>query len=281
MAFKRPDHGLLGLSFLACRVLQILSLLVAMSLTARFIAVLVDDMQAPPPPIVGILSVVCFAILYAAITVILYFDAQLPLLAAAGLDGLFFLALMITSIVIGKPLSYASCKASNLRSAGTGEFIESLGDNINKVPEAPTPTPIPNFSPYGAPDGEFDALNVATKTAYAYVTSTVSDAAATVAATLSPGGETQVLGSDGSYYTIKQARSLIRRGSEESEMNTISYTDWIKTSSVSECLMMKAVWGFGIALTILFVFSVACLLFIWKQQREPRAPRKGGEVDCE
>jgi len=263
----RPAHGALGLSFLACRAMQFVCLVVAMSMIARLISVMVDSMQQPPPPLVGVLSVVCFSILYVVITIILYWDGQLPLLPTAAMDGLFFIALMTTSIIIGKPLSYVSCKGP--RSGNAKTFVESLASNLNRAP-TPAPTPTAAFSPYAEVTA---AAQPATKTAISYVTSTISDAAATVAATLAPGSESQVLGTDGRYYSITPSR-LFRRDSEESDMQAISYSAWIRGATKNHCLMMKGVWGFGIALTILFIFSVACLAFIWKRERDPKLPQK-------
>lgn len=53
-----PQHGALGMSFLGCRVLQFISLVVMMGLTAHFISDIADGSQNPPPPIVAILSIV-------------------------------------------------------------------------------------------------------------------------------------------------------------------------------------------------------------------------------
>ncbi len=61
--------------------------------------------------------------------------------------------------------------------------------------------------------------------------------------------------------------SLKIRDVTEAVMNAIDYDAWVRTSGKT-CVMMKAVWGFNIAMTVLFVFSAACLGFLWKRQRE-------------
>lgn len=257
----RPNHGALGLSFLACRALQFVCLIVAMAMTARFISVMIDNMQQPPPPVVGILAVVCFAILYTLISVILYWDRQLPLLPTAAIDGLFFIALMVSSIVIGKPLSYISCKSNNA-SISNAAALAATGAYTPYV------TPAPNT---WTPPTAVEQVKAATTTAVSYVTSTVQNAV--VAATVPPGGKTQVYGSDGQLYSISASR-FVRRHSEESAMRQIAYGTWIKGASTNTCMMMKAVWGFGIALTILFVFSMVCIAFIWKNERMPKKSAK-------
>ncbi|KAF8249078.1 hypothetical protein K440DRAFT_599601 [Wilcoxina mikolae CBS 423.85] len=191
----RPSHGVIGLAFIAARGLQALCLLVTLSLASRFISSMVEAQQAPPSPLIGILCVICFAILYCGTTILLYFDHQLPLIPTAGIDMLFFLALMVSSIVIGKPLSYLSCKA--VAQSTTKELLENIGDRLNQGP-SPTTTP--------------------------------------------------------------------------------DYRSWISSGSVSDCMMMKAVWGFGIALTIMFVFSAVMVAFIWKGEKERGAARKAGEA---
>jgi len=275
----RPNHGVIGHAFLATRGLQILCLLVCMSLAAKFISSMVDAEQAPPQPLVGILCVVCFAILYCAITILLYWDAQLPLLAAAGVDFLFFLALMISSIIIGKPLSYLSCTALT-KPVSTKDFVENVGSKLNQYPST---TPTSTFLTRTAAAATQTATQVAAQAtppppttntptptfavaAVDYTTTTIANAAATVSATLTPGGQQEVRGSDGNMYTIT-GRALLKI--RDISVKTVNYNNWITGGTKSECAMMKAVWGFGIALTIMFVFSAIMCVFIWKANRAP------------
>lgn len=78
---------------------------------------------------------VCIAVLYCAITVILYFDNILPFLISTGLDALFLIALIVLSVIVGKPLSYLNCQVldeiSNASSSAY-DFTSALGNSLNK-----------------------------------------------------------------------------------------------------------------------------------------------------
>ncbi|KAF8543374.1 hypothetical protein BDD12DRAFT_821055 [Trichophaea hybrida] len=269
----RPSHGIIGLAFLAARGLQALCLLVTLSLASRFISSMVEAQQAPPSPLIGILCVICFAILYCGTTILLYFDHQLPLIPAAGIDMLFFLALMVSSIMIGKPLSYLSCQA--IAQGTTKELLENIGDRLNQGPSPTTvataTTTAQAFVPYVAP------TPTTTSTIIEYAATAASNAAATVTATLTPGSDARVKGSDGNLYTVT-GRSLL--AARDIVIKTPDYRSWISSGSASDCMMMKAVWGFGIALTIMFVFSAVMVAFIWKGevQKLKQAARKAGEA---
>jgi len=258
----RPNHGVLGLSFLGTRGLQSVSLIICISLAAKFISSTVEDQQAPPQALIGVLCVFCIATLYCAASLILYFDDQLPILPTAIADVMIFVALMTSSIVIGKPLSYLPCKAVATEELVPGSGVSQEPDHIATI----TSTPLAQT----APTQTFAADIVQ------YTATTVSNAAATVAATLAPGGNTQVKGSDGNLYTIS-GRSLIPRDLVIKESD---YKSWITGVSPSECTMMKAVWGFGITMTVLFIFSATMLAFIWKSQstRGSKASKTVGDA---
>lgn len=271
---KVPSHGVLGLTFLACRALQFTCLVVVMGLTARFIQTMVEDMQAPPTPIVAALSITCLAVVYCILSIILYFDSLLPYLAIAGLDGLFFIMLLVVSIVIGKPLSYLSCKALG-NDTRPFELVNNLASSLNQVPTA-TPTSTAAAWESVAPAATQTAANfnavpeAATSTTFEYFTTTVADAAATVAATVAPGGSREVWGSDGNLYTITGPGALAKRGDTKNAiMEAIGYDEWVAGGTENSCVMIKAVWGFGICLAILFLFSVVVMVFIWKRERRP------------
>jgi hypothetical protein len=249
----RPSHGAVGLAFLGTRALQVASLVISLSFAAKFVSVMIDNQQTPPPPLIGVLSVVCFAILYCATTLLLYWDRQLPLLPTAAIDGLFFLATMVSAIVIGKPLSYLSCAAVG---AAATSPLESLGGSLGPAATATataalTPAAV---TPYFAP-----------ATATVYTTTTLANAAATVVATLAPGGTAKVLGSDGNTYTVSKRQYALPQQQAQQEP---AYESWLRAGSEGDCVMMKAVWGFGIALTILFVFSAVMVAFIWKAEKQ-------------
>src|ERR1700759_808384 len=78
---------------------------------------------------------VCIAVLYCAITVILYFDGILPFLISTGIDALFLIALIVVSVVVGKPLSYLNCQKLDEVSNATSsayDFASALGNSLNK-----------------------------------------------------------------------------------------------------------------------------------------------------
>ncbi len=78
---------------------------------------------------------VCIAVLYCAITVILYFDGILPFLISTGIDALFLIALIVVSVVVGKPLSYLNCMVLDETSNATSsayDFTSALGNSLNK-----------------------------------------------------------------------------------------------------------------------------------------------------
>lgn len=53
-----PDYGVLGATFKICRVLQAVSLIAAIGMTANFVAEIVSAKTSPPAVLVGTLSVV-------------------------------------------------------------------------------------------------------------------------------------------------------------------------------------------------------------------------------
>jgi len=74
-------------------------------------------------------------VLYCAITVILYFDSILPFLISTGIDTLFLIALVVVSVVVGKPLSYLNCQVLDEISNATSsayDFTSALGNSLNK-----------------------------------------------------------------------------------------------------------------------------------------------------
>ncbi|KIW88045.1 uncharacterized protein Z519_11155 [Cladophialophora bantiana CBS 173.52] len=130
-----PDHGVLGATFKITRALQMASMIAVIGITANFISEMVNAGATPPSVLVAILSIVCIAVLYCAITVILYFDNILPFLISTGIDSLFLIALIVVSVVVGKPLSYLNCvvldEISNATSSAY-DFTSALGNSLNK-----------------------------------------------------------------------------------------------------------------------------------------------------
>jgi len=56
-------------------------------------------------------------------------------------------------------------------------------------------------------------------------------------------------------------------------LSKVNYFVWAGASK-STCFEVKAVWGFSIALCILFAFSSTTAALLWKRQRDENAPPK-------
>ena len=81
------------------------------------------------------MSQVSVAVLYCAITVILYLDGILPFLVSTGIDALFLIALVVVSVVVGKPLSYLNCTVlddTSNTSSSAFDFTSALSNSLNK-----------------------------------------------------------------------------------------------------------------------------------------------------
>ena len=105
-----PDYGALGTTFKITRAMQAASMIAIIGMAANFIAEMISAQVTPPAVLIGTLSVVCIAVLYCVITVILFLDGILSFLINTAIDGLFLVALVVVAVVVGKPLSYADCK---------------------------------------------------------------------------------------------------------------------------------------------------------------------------
>jgi hypothetical protein len=126
------------------------SLVAIIGMTANFIAEMVASNQSPPKVLIGTLSVVCshchdryssittktrqtcIAVLYVAITYILYYDNLLPFLVSCALDSALLIAVIVVAVTIGKPLSYLDCAALP-NTGATSSFLDSIGINMSKV----------------------------------------------------------------------------------------------------------------------------------------------------
>ncbi|KAI9749228.1 MAG: hypothetical protein M4579_006956 [Chaenotheca gracillima] len=131
-----PSYGALGMTFTVVRMLQTVSLIGIIGMTANFIAEMVQANAVPPPVIVGTLSVTCIAVLYCFITYILYYDGILPFLINTGMDGLVLIAVVVVAVTVGKPLSYMNCQVIGKVSGDVNSALgamNGLGSNLNKV----------------------------------------------------------------------------------------------------------------------------------------------------
>ncbi|KAL6877147.1 hypothetical protein J3F83DRAFT_728301 [Trichoderma novae-zelandiae] len=111
--------------FMAMRLLQAVSLICIIGLTANFVKGMGADGVATPSAIVGTLVVACIAMLYILISHILHYNHVLPLPIATAADGMCLIAFVIASCVLGKPISHLPCNA--FPKTGTASiFVSSL-----------------------------------------------------------------------------------------------------------------------------------------------------------
>ncbi|PYH64128.1 uncharacterized protein BO88DRAFT_351827 [Aspergillus vadensis CBS 113365] len=116
-------HGLLGATFVCARIIQLCSLIAIIGLTANFIAEIVSNGATPPAIFIGTITVTSIAVIYSFITTILFLDNILHFLIAAILDTLLLIAVIVVSVIIGKPLSYLQCnKLSSDGSSGSSAY---------------------------------------------------------------------------------------------------------------------------------------------------------------
>ncbi|MCJ1434523.1 hypothetical protein MMC27_003892 [Xylographa pallens] len=129
-----PDYGALGATLKCVRILQSLSLIAIIGMTANFISMIVSDSQTPPSVLVGTLSVTCIAVIYCIITFILFLDNILPFLITTIIDSLLLVALIVVAVTVGEPLSYLNCQAiGSADDMGSAyDFTMSLGDSIDQ-----------------------------------------------------------------------------------------------------------------------------------------------------
>ncbi|KAK1826655.1 hypothetical protein QBC39DRAFT_394226 [Podospora conica] len=109
MGFQPPKLGALGMTFTVMRACQLVSLIVIIGLVANFISEIAAVDRSPPSELIGALTVSITAAIYVVITYILYYDAMLPLLFTALLDGLLLIASIVVAALLGKPLSPLTC----------------------------------------------------------------------------------------------------------------------------------------------------------------------------
>ncbi|KAK2756111.1 hypothetical protein FQN54_005519 [Arachnomyces sp. PD_36] len=128
-------HGIIGTTLTINRVLQVVCLIAIVGMTANFISQMVQSGATPPSVIVGTITVTCIAILYCAITLILFMDNILNFLVNAITDGLHLIAVIVVAVTVGKPLSYLNCNVIGKMSgenASAFAFATSLANNLDK-----------------------------------------------------------------------------------------------------------------------------------------------------
>ena len=74
----------------------------------------------------------CLATVYIVVTYILYWDSILPFLVATIADSLILIAVIVVACVVGKPVSYLSCKTFPSK-GNPANFVNSLFHNVKNA----------------------------------------------------------------------------------------------------------------------------------------------------
>ena len=135
-----PSYGAAPLSttFLAVRVMQVISMIVVLGMTANFVNSMVMANLDPSQEIVGTLSITAIATLYTLVSVSFYWAiADLGLYVMAGVDGLLTIAFIVVAVTIGKPVSYMNCyhpmfAADDGMASSSGIILPELLASLNQ-----------------------------------------------------------------------------------------------------------------------------------------------------
>ncbi|KFH43352.1 hypothetical protein ACRE_059050 [Hapsidospora chrysogenum ATCC 11550] len=127
-----PNAGALGAAFLAMRVMQAISLLTVIGLSANFVSEAVNANYKPPNAMIGTLVVTVIGTIYIFINYVLYRDGSLPALISAAADFLVMIATLVVAVIVGLPVSYLKCP--RYPSGGhTAMFLDSVYENVKKT----------------------------------------------------------------------------------------------------------------------------------------------------
>ncbi|KAF8463154.1 hypothetical protein BDZ91DRAFT_732582 [Kalaharituber pfeilii] len=130
-----PAYGVAGHAILGSRLVQILSLITVIGITAHCISELNENSVQSSSLFVGLLTISCLALVYSAASIALYVNSTLPMFTAALCDFLFFVAFLVASILVGKPIASLSCRAAGIpvpnnvgrSTLGEGSFNGEVG----------------------------------------------------------------------------------------------------------------------------------------------------------
>ena len=155
-----PSYGAQPLAklFILVRILQVISMIVIIGLTANFISMIVSSGIEPPKEFVGTLSVVrcfslgtrmaqrsclpvqtCIATLYVLVSIAFFWSqANLGLFVMTGADSLLLIAFIVVAVSVGRPLSFLNCYVIGSTSAAGEQasayaFTMSVSDNLNHI----------------------------------------------------------------------------------------------------------------------------------------------------
>lgn len=128
-----PTYGAAPISatFLGCRALQLVFLVIIIGMTANFINSMVMANHDPSREIVGALVITAIATLYTMVSISFFWaQAHMGMFVMAGMDLLITLAFMTVSITVGKPVASLNCywRFENM----DGDVLNGLVDMWNK-----------------------------------------------------------------------------------------------------------------------------------------------------
>ena len=128
-----PTYGAapIAVTFLACRALQLAFLIVIIGMTANFINGMVMANHDPSREIVGALVITSIATLYTLVSISFFWaQAQIGLFVMAAADFFIFIAFIVVSVSVGKPVASLNCywRFENLG----GDVLSNLMENLNQ-----------------------------------------------------------------------------------------------------------------------------------------------------
>ena len=133
-----PAYGALGLTFQAVRLMQVICLIAMIGLTANFVSEIISTNLTPAGELVGTLSVACVGIIFCVVTMVLYIDNILPFLINTAVEVLVLASIVVTTVVIGRPISYLNCQAIGAPINASGstayDFTTGLGNQLDLGP---------------------------------------------------------------------------------------------------------------------------------------------------
>jgi hypothetical protein len=107
-----PTYGAkpIALTFLGCRAFQLTFLIVIIGMAANFINAMVMDNHDPSREIVGALVITSIATLYTLVSISFFWaQAQMGMFVMAAVDFLIFIAFIVVSVTVGKPVASLNC----------------------------------------------------------------------------------------------------------------------------------------------------------------------------
>jgi hypothetical protein len=137
-----PSYGAMPLSKMFCmtRILQVVSMIVIIGISANFISLIVSTGIEAPQEFVGALSIACIATLYVAVSIGFYWsEANLGLLVMTGVDSLLLIAFIVVAVTLGKPFSFVNCYAigktatQSAEAANAYAWTTSVSSNLNTM----------------------------------------------------------------------------------------------------------------------------------------------------